>query len=264
MELNRLLDVAIQASKEAGDAILEYYVGTVHQTTKEDGSPLTLADKAAHNVILKELAKTGIPVVSEEGNDLLMDADLYWLVDPLDGTKDFLAKNDEFTVNIALISGTRPLLGVVYGPGNSELYAGIPDASLLIYESKGIRSDVGQFKKSEKIKMGVSRFHDHEDVDVFAEMNNIESKTKIGSALKYGQLAVGLIDVFPRLVGSSEWDTAAGQAVVESAGGSVLNWNTGKTLTYGKSKRRNPRLISFRAPYKFSDFKLKSYKDELL
>lgn len=112
--------------------------------------------------------------------------------------------------------------------------------------------------------MAVSRFHDHPDVDVFAVSNQIKERVAIGSALKYGRLAAAEVDVFPRLVGSSEWDTAAGQAILETAEGRALGWHTGEALRYGKQKRRNPRLIAFRQPYRLSDFKLQHYKQELL
>ena len=112
--------------------------------------------------------------------------------------------------------------------------------------------------------MAVSRFHDHPDVGVFADINQIEKRVEIGSALKYGLLARGVVDVVPRLVGSSEWDVAAGQAIVESAGGGVTDWHSGQPLSYGKTGRRNPRLLSFRAPYDLSDFKRMTYEPILL
>jgi 3'(2'), 5'-bisphosphate nucleotidase len=112
--------------------------------------------------------------------------------------------------------------------------------------------------------MAISRFHDHPDVDVFAAQNRIVQRVAIGSALKYGLLAAAEVDVFPRLVGSSEWDTAAGQAVLEAAGGQVLDWHTGKALQYGKPRRRNPRLLALRGPYQRETFKLREYERELL
>jgi 3'(2'), 5'-bisphosphate nucleotidase len=112
--------------------------------------------------------------------------------------------------------------------------------------------------------MAVSCFHDHPDVDVFAAHNGIDQRVAIGSALKYGLLAAAEVDVFPRLVSSSEWDTAAGQAVLEAAGGQVLDWHTGKALRYGKPRRRNPRLLVLRAPCRREEFKLKKYENELL
>jgi 3'(2'), 5'-bisphosphate nucleotidase len=254
-----LLELAIVTARYAGDVILSHYRRVDETKLKGDGSPLTLADQAAHKAIISLLGDSGIPVVSEEGDDLFMDARRYWLVDPLDGTKDFIAANDEFTVNIALIDGGRPVLGVVFAPALRELYAGQSGIGSWC-EKAGIRFDCQSAGKTAACRMAVSRFHDHPDVDVFAAANGIGNSVAIGSALKYGRLATAEVDVFPRLVGSSEWDTAAGQAVLEGAGGQVLDWHTGQTLCYGKPRRRNPRLLSVRAPYNFTDFQLQYYE----
>ena len=256
---DELLELAIVAARQAGDVILSHYRRVNEIKLKGDGSPLTLADKAAHTVIVAILGDSGIPVVSEEGDELFMDATRYWLVDPLDGTKDFIAANDEFTVNVALIDKDRPLLGVVLAPALGEMYAGQSGIGSWC-EKDGIRIDCQPAGKSARCRMAVSRFHDHPDVDIFAVANNIGNRVAIGSALKYGRLAIAEVDAFPRLVGSSEWDTAAGQVVLEGAGGHVLDWHTGETLRYGKPRRRNPRLLSIRAPYNFTDFQLQYYE----
>ena len=254
-----LLELAIVAARQAGDVILSHYRRVDEIKVKDDGSPLILADKAAHKAIVAVLGDSGIPVVSEEGDDLFMDARRYWLVDPLDGTKDFIAENDEFTVNVALIDDGRPVLGVVFAPALRELYAGQSGIGSW-YEKAGIRFDCQPAVKTAACRMAVSRFHDHPEVDIFAVANGIGNSVAMGSALKYGRLATAEIDVFPRLVGSSEWDTAAGQAVLEGAGGQVLDWHTGQALCYGKPRRRNPRLLSIRAPYNFTDFQLQYYE----
>jgi 3'(2'), 5'-bisphosphate nucleotidase len=192
-----------------------------------------------------------------------MEAQRYWLIDPLDGTKDFLVGNDEFTVNIALIEQQRPVLGVVFAPAIDELYVGVLKLGAWS-DIAGVCSSCVAAGKSAHIRMAVSRFHDHPDVDIFAASNAINERLSIGSSLKYARLASGDVDVFPRLVGSSEWDTAAGQAVLEAAGGNVFDWHTGEPLRYGKANRRNPRLLALRAPYLFADFTLKYYEQELL
>lgn len=261
--MNELLDLAVVAARQAGTAILSIYRQTLEVEIKKDGSPLTLADQNAHQAIIAVLGASGLPVVSEECDDLHMDAQRYWLVDPLDGTKDFLAGNDEFTVNIALIEEQRPVLGVVYAPALDELYVGAKGAGTWL-EIAGVRSSCVATERSDRRRMAVSRFHDHPDVDVFAATNRSSVRVAIGSALKYGRLASSEVDVFPRLVGSSEWDTAAGQAVLEAAGGQVLDWHTGELLRYGKNKRRNPRLLALRTPYRFTDFEMKHYEQELL
>lgn len=261
--MNELLDLAVMAARQAGAAILSVYRQALEVEIKKDGSPLTLADQNAHQSIIAVLGASRLPVVSEECDDLHMDAQRYWLVDPLDGTKDFLAGNDEFTVNIALVEKQRPVLGVVYAPALEELYVGARGLGAWL-EIAGERSSCVVAEKSAQCRMAVSRFHDHPDVEAFAAANRIDECIAMGSALKYGRLASSIVDVFPRLVGSSEWDVAAGHAVLEAAGGQVLDWHTGEPLRYGKTKRRNPRLLSFRAPYVYKDFELKHYEQELL
>lgn len=259
------LNLALSAAKEAGEVLLAYHDQQLKVEVKGDGSPITQADRAAHALIMDRLAGSGMTVVSEEGADLFLDASRYWLVDPLDGTKDFLAGNGEFTVNIALVDEKAPVLGVVYAPVRGEIYAGGQGLGSWVESlSGGGCKPCGVYPKSDACRMTVSRFHDHPDVDIFAQANQIRERVAVGSALKYGYLAAGLADVFPRLVGSSEWDTAAGQAVLEAAGGAVLDWHTGQPLRYGKPGRRNPRLLSLRAPYVYSDFKLQTYQPELL
>jgi len=261
--MNDLLEQALEATSLAGAAIMKYHQQQIQSELKHDGSPLTKADQEAHRIIMDYLAPSGLAVVSEEGNDLHLRAEKYWLVDPLDGTKDFLAGNDEFTVNIALMDRDRPIFGVVFAPAIGDMYWG------------GRRMGAWKLRAGQEIKllpqpqssickMAISRFHDHPDVDIFATQNLIKHRIPIGSALKYCLLATSDVDVFPRLVGSSEWDTAAGQAILEAAGGQVIDWKTCKPLAYAKTKRRNPRLLAFRSPYKKEKFILEPYKDKLL
>jgi 3'(2'), 5'-bisphosphate nucleotidase len=257
------LELAVEAAKKAGIIILKFYGKEVELEAKTDGSPLTLADCASHNFLMEELSCASLPVVSEEGDSSPINEDNYWLVDPLDGTKDFLARNDEFTINIALVQKGKPVLGVIHAPALGETYAGGID-QIPWFEKDEVRTSLETVGKATQCRMAVSRFHDHPDVGVFADINQIEKRIEVGSALKYGLLARGEVEVVPRLVGSSEWDVAAGQAIVESAGGSVLDWHDAKPLSYGKPRRRNPRLISFRAPYVSSDFKLMTYEPKLL
>ena len=258
-----LLDLAIAAARQAGAAILAQDGAEADIECKEDGSPFTRADRAAHEALCAMLAASGIAVVSEEGSDLLLSAEEYWLVDPLDGTKDFLAGNGEFTVNVALVRQQAPVLGVVLAPALDELYVGGRRIGCWVEDGRGRRSAVS-LPRSAICRMAESRFHDHPDVGLDAQANGIRESVAVGSALKYAYLAVGRVDVFPRLVGSSEWDTAAGQAVLEAAGGAVLDWHTGLPLTYGKTRRRNPRLLSLRKPYAYNDFVLTHYQAELL
>ena len=261
--MDKLLEMAIQTAQEAGAVVMSYYSKPMPAQCKHDGSPLTLADQAAHRVISKGLYNSGLVVVSEEGEDLHLAAERYWLVDPLDGTKDFLACNGEFTVNIALVDQGGPVLGVVFAPAINELYWGAKDSGAWRVRENATQA-LAPRSRSTLSRVATSRFHDHPDVELFASQNGIAECVAIGSALKFCLLAAGEVDVFPRLVGSSEWDTAAGQAVLEAAGGQLLDWHTGKPLNYGKPRRRNPRLLALRAPYCREEFKLKEYEAELL
>ena len=261
--VDKWLKLALATARETGKAVMDHYHQNLVVQHKQDGSPLTLADQAAHRMIADCLANNGLVVVSEEGEDLHPFAERYWLVDPLDGTKDFLARNGEFTVNIALVDQGRPVLGVVFVPAiNTFYWGGEGMGAWRIRE--GVEVALSEHARSASLRMAVSRFHDHPDVEIFAAQNRITERIVIGSALKYGMLASGEVDVFPRLVGSAEWDTAAGQAVLEGAGGQVLDWHTGQALQYGKPRRRNPRLLALRAPYCREEFHLKEYESELL
>jgi 3'(2'), 5'-bisphosphate nucleotidase len=261
--VDKLLGMALEAAQLAGRATLTYYQKINLVTHKHDGSPMTLADQAAHQAIVGHLTKSGITIVSEEGKDLHLDAGRYWLVDPLDGTKDFLAGNGEFTINVALVDQGRPVLGVVFAPAIGDVYWGAEGMGAWRVRD-GAETALLRQVQSPACRMAVSRFHDHSDVDVFAVQNGIDQRVSIGSALKYALLAAAEVDVFPRLVGSSEWDTAAGQAVLEAAGGQVLDWRTAKALQYGKPQRRNPRLLALRTPYRREEFQLREYESELL
>ncbi len=180
-----LASIAVDAAKKAGQAILTVYRTELSIEQKNDGSPLTCADRVSHNVISALLKQTGIPVVSEEGVELHMSAATYWLVDPLDGTKDFLAANDEFTVNIALIENRRAILGVLYAPALDELYVGIPGESF-VSVNQGVSVKNSITAKSIQPRMAVSRFHDHSDTALFAGANRVKKCIPVGSALKFG------------------------------------------------------------------------------
>ena len=218
-----LLELALVTARFAGDVIHSHYRRVDEVKLKGKGSSLTLADQAAYSAIMSLLGYSGIPVVSEEGDDFFMDARRCWLVDPLDGTKDFIAVNDEFTVNTALVDGGRPVIGVVFAPAFRELYAGQSGVDCWC-EKTGNCFDCQPAGKTAACQMAVSRFHNHPEVNVFVAANGIGNSVAIGSALNYGRMATAEAGVFPRLVGSSEWDTAAGQALLEGAGARVAHW----------------------------------------
>jgi 3'(2'), 5'-bisphosphate nucleotidase len=179
------------------------------------------------------------------------------------GKKIFLASNDEFTVNIASIEGGHPVLRVVYAPALDELYMDSIEEPTFFINARAT-TNTHPFEKTLNLRMTVSRSHDHPDVSVFAASNHIGEFIPMRSALKYGRLAVGRVEVFPRMFGRSEWDTTVGQAALEPAGGFVLDWHSGKPLSHCKSLWRNPGLLSLRARYRFNDFKLKYDEPKLL
>lgn len=249
-----LVELAVSASLAAGDSILATAKNHVESTTKHDGSPLTIADRFSHQIITSHLESSGLPIVSEEGSDFYLAENRYWLVDPLDGTKDFLAGNGEYTINIALVMNGYPVFGVVCVPVQDVVYFSTPDKC--VYEQlNGSRKQVPkQSMRSSVLRMAVSRFHDSPESDLFANKNNVIEKIVVGANLKYIQMILGNLDVYPRFVGTSEWDTAAGQAILEAGNGHLIDLATGHRLKYGKRARRNGQFIAFRAPYAAEDF----------
>jgi 3'(2'), 5'-bisphosphate nucleotidase len=242
---------------------MSYYRNLSIINKKSDGSPVTIADRESNNFIIDKLSILNYPIISEEGSFFENTNNIYWLVDPLDGTKDYINCNDEFTINIALILGNRPVLGIIYAPALEELYVGIKNiGTWKVLKGKKILTT--NISKNLNIKMAISRFHNTEDSNNFALFNDIIDKVEIGASLKYGRIAFGEIDVYPRLTGTSEWDTAAGQIIVEAAGGSFLDWHTGLPMEYGKNNWRNKRFIVFSKDYKYNDFIYQNFSDEQL
>jgi len=219
--VDRLLELALEAARQAGSVILTYYQRPLSVAHKQDGSPLTLADQAAHQVIVRHLAQSGVTLVSEEGEDLHLDAERYWLVDPLDGTKDFLAGNGEFTVNIALVDQGRPVLGVIFAPAIGDMYWGAEGLGARRVRD-GAEMVLFPQAQSPVCRMAVSRFHDHPDVDVFAAQNGIEQRLAIGSALKYGFLAAAETDHVGERFNLGAGDPQTVNRLVELLGGNVV------------------------------------------
>ncbi len=218
---------------------------------KEDSTPVTEADLAAHRVLISELAPLidGCPVVSEEDLASQMQRQgkgLFWLIDPLDGTKEFIARNGQFTVNIALIEDSRSVLGVVYAPAIDALYWG--GAGLGAYRC--VRSKTTPIKVSANsaaniLRVVASKSHLNEATQSFIEHLGEVSLVQAGSSLKFCRIAEGEADIYPRLASTCEWDTAAAQAVLEGAGGEVVNLQ-GQPLRYGKADVLNPSFIATR------------------
>jgi 3'(2'), 5'-bisphosphate nucleotidase len=250
MNIAELVEPAVALAKEAGDAILEVYATDFDVQAKDDESPLTQADMASHRVIDKGLKALtpDIPIISEECGlppfEERREWRTYWLIDPLDGTKEFVNRNGEFTVNIALIDGNRPVLGVVHVPVSGKTYTGCDGVGAGVRESDGSsRSIVVAPKSAAPIRVVGSRSHRGASLDAFLETLGEVEMLPMGSSLKFCVVAEGGADIYPRLGLTSEWDTAAAQAVVEQAGGAVLELD-GKPLAYNaKEDILNPHFL---------------------
>jgi 3'(2'), 5'-bisphosphate nucleotidase len=232
-----LEDIAVAAA-EAGEAILKIVEGGFEVESKEDLSPVTVADRAAGLIILAALAKAAptVPVVAEEevaaGRIPAFD-DCYFLVDPLDGTKEFIRGGDDYTVNIGLVSNDVPLLGVVFAPARGSIYGGIAGEGAWIQDSDG-RRPIATRERGVQITAVASKSHFNQPTaDYLADAVGECDYAGIGSSLKFCIVAEGKADIYPRLSPTSEWDTAAGHAVLLAAGGCV-DGPDGEPLRYGK------------------------------
>jgi len=290
--LQECLAISLIAAKKAGEAILSVYQGHIDVTYKDDKSPLTLADERAHTVILNHLSSKAsgqIPLLSEEGKHLPYDErkswEYFWLVDPLDGTKEFIKRRGEFTVNIALIKKNRPVLGVVFVPAVDSLYfaaeglgsykvdnanilepflrdvGSTTDYSALIEHvvdlARRLPHDQSGNGPGQKLTVVGSRSHGSEAVEAFVQAvkkkrGDVEF-VSAGSALKFGLIAEGSAHIYPRLSPTMEWDTAAGQCVVEQSGGVVLLLNKEVPLDYNKRDLRNPEFFCTGKHYRHLD-----------
>ncbi len=232
-----MLDAICQLAREAGEAIMQVYDGNspIDVNHKTDDSPVTAADLAAHKVIVEGLQALtpDIPVLSEEDPpawDVRQHWQRYWLVDPLDGTKEFIKRNGEFTVNIALIEEGKPVLGVVYAPVLKVMYSAAEGKAWK--EENNIRNPI-QVREARPPRVVISRSHAANDTELkeYLEQMGEHQTTAIGSSLKFCLVAEGEAQLYPRFGPTSVWDTAAGHAVAVAAGAHVHDWQ-GKTLDY--------------------------------
>ena len=265
-----LTGVAVRAALAAGDVIMKVYQGgDMDVQIKDDDSPVTVADLQANAVITGMLGETGLPVLSEEGRDIPFEErrswEKFWLVDPLDGTKEFISRNGEFTVNIALIKYGNPVAGVVYAPVNELLYTGI--AGKGAWRIDHVRSgDTGtpdpgsQFWIKEGRPLPCVR---HKSYGIVASRSFLDDRTGTfidkfterypgtrivtrGSSLKLCMLAEGEADIYPRFSNISEWDTAAGHAILIASGGEMVQVpDIDSPLVYNKPDSRNPWFVAF-------------------
>jgi 3'(2'), 5'-bisphosphate nucleotidase len=252
------LKIALAAALDAGKAILEiYHSGEFDVEIKGDNSPLTKADIASHNVIMSHLEKTKIPVLSEEGKEIpyheRKNWNPLWIVDPIDGTKEFIKRNGEFTVNIALIEDQKPLLGVIFVPASGDLYFSTKDNGAF-----KVSIDKNNFKLEDALERGTKLPIDRKDktYTVVASRSHMSLETEAyiqemkakygavnlvskGSSLKLCMVAEGIADCYPRFAPTMEWDTAAGQAICEHAGFKVIDWTSKETILYNRKELLN-------------------------
>ncbi|MDC0534190.1 3'(2'),5'-bisphosphate nucleotidase CysQ [Francisellaceae bacterium] len=228
--LNQLLDVALNAANHASEKMLEIYQKDFSIDYKDDKSPLTEADEASHQIIYNLLKDLGYPVISEESKpeeliDSTSQSNRFWLVDPLDGTKEFIKKNGEFTVNIALIENNRPILGVVAIPAQNKTYYAIQGQGA--YKVKGGNAQKINCSKTADLSVAtiaVSRSHLKQEDQDFIARNNIANTKPLGSALKYCEIADGSVDLSIRFTPLMQWDLAASDIIVHEAGGVVSDF----------------------------------------
>ena len=242
---DKILAEVLNIAFLAGESILDIKDKKININLKNDNSPVTNADKAANEIITKklELLTPYIEIVSEENKENnLMNKGIFWLIDPLDGTKEFINGSDEYTVNIALIKNHKPQFGLIHAPSKKLTYFTKKNNSYKLNEDnteKKIRTSTN--KLNYKIAL-MSNSHSNNDTDNYIKNNRIPFTKKIGSSLKFRIIAEGEGDIYPRFGRTMEWDTAAGQAIVESAGGKVEELD-GEPLTYGKDNFVNPPFI---------------------
>ena len=263
-KLEELLFAAVIASLKAGEEILKVYDSDFAVEHKDDKSPLTLADKNAHNAIAEALKEFTIPLLSEEGKSIDYSErnqwEYFWMVDPLDGTKEFIKRNGEFTVNIALIHNQKSILGVIYVPVTKTLYFAAENVgcykSNIQHPTSNIASLQELLKSSSKLPLATtntkftvvaSRSHLSEETQMFIDGLKTAHKEvdflSSGSSIKLCLVAEGSANVYPRFAPTMEWDTAAGQAICEIAGKQVLDYTTNQTLLYNKPNLLNNWFI---------------------
>jgi len=249
MSLNPQLETAIWLAKRAGRLILDVYESEEFDTTfKSADSPLTRADMASHNLIIKKLKElSAFPVLSEESQAIPYEDrrrwKIYWLVDPLDGSKEFIKRNGEFTVNIALIEDGNPTLGVVHAPALNVTYFALRGEGNYKQKAEGtpVRVRVDRVL-GERLRIVVSRSHPGPKLEsLLARIKDYEY-ISVGSSLKFCLVAEGVAHLYPRIGPTMEWDTAAGQCIAEEAGATVTDLR-GQRLRYNKTSLLNPEFI---------------------
>jgi len=245
--INSVKDIAL----EAGSAIMDVYYADYDIQIKADNSPVTEADKNANTIIVNKLNQLvpDIPILSEEGRSIPFVErkkwEYFWLIDPLDGTKEFIKKNDEFTVNIALVKNGIPIFGVVHAPALNTLYWGKVDDGAYKKYGQSIEMKINVLDKiSHPVIVAGSRSHPSERMNVFMKQFAASKVRPMGSSLKVCLVADGSVHLYPRLGPTMEWDTGASHAILKASGGEVVIHGTYEPLRYNKENLLNPEFIA--------------------
>lgn len=243
-----LVDAIVTLSKRAGETIMEIYRTDFAVKTKSDNSPVTHADEQAEALILSELNQLtpGIPQIAEEdyaaGNRQDVSGGVYWLIDALDGTKEFLKKTDEFTVNIALVEHGDPVFGVVHAPAKGDTYWGGPGGAFMQSGEDAPQAISTAVPADDGLRVLTSRSHYSGEAEFLADVK-VKEELHSGSSIKFCLVASGVADLYPRLGPTNEWDIGAGDAVLRAAGGIVVTMD-GEPMRYQKENFKNPYFIA--------------------
>jgi 3'(2'), 5'-bisphosphate nucleotidase len=258
--ISERLSLALNAAFKAGEQIMKVYLTDDFEVeNKQDNSPLTKADRLSHEIIEGFLINTGLPIISEEGKDLSHEErknwNTFWMIDPIDGTKEFIKKNGEFTVNIALIESGQPILGVVFAPALKMIYFAeknngsfkVEDINCFTELNSKVFINLGEAVYPEVYTLVVSKSHMNKETQDFVEKKKqeygiIESKA-FGSSLKICKVAEGSANCYPRFGPTMEWDTAAAHAIAVFAGCTILKADSNEQISYNKENLLNPYFI---------------------
>ena len=249
MHYSSILPEVLKIADVASEKVMSIYMTDFKVDYKADESPITAADIASHNVIVEGLSNLSqdIPVLSEEGAEIPWSErkhwQRFWLIDPIDGTKDFTQRTDEFTVNIALIENGEPILGVVTAPALKEAYWGLRGEGAYKRDNTGHVQRISVAPPGEAKRVVASKNHLNEDTKAFIDKLGAHELVQAGSSLKFCKIAEGHADIYPRLAPTCEWDTGAAHAVLSAAGGKVETLE-GKPLQYGKEDVLNPHFVA--------------------
>jgi 3'(2'), 5'-bisphosphate nucleotidase len=248
----KLLNPLVEIAKKASSEVLKLYnTGEYNVVEKDDLSPLTSADIVANKIICEGISKlNNYPIISEENKEVPLEIrseyNYFWLIDPIDGTKEFVKRNGEFTINIALVKKDEPILGIVLAPVKEELYYAVKGyGAYLEKNGKVCKLNCGQYKiDDEGLRIPVSMSYLNKETEDYISKYKNHVRIAKGAALKFMMVANNEADLYPRMAPTMEWDTAAPQIIIEEAGGELINFETNKKMKYNKTSLINPSFIT--------------------